>query len=209
MKSLAALVLAAGEGKRFGQPKALAFLEGKTFLQIAVETVRDGGIEQISIVLGAEAQEIGSHPAVIRMFADSARAGAVISISVNEDWRSGRTGSIIMGLKAVPPRMEGALLHQVDFPYIASTTIGLLAEAFALTPERTDSIFLPVHGGRRGHPIIIGQSYWPAIEAMGPDDPLRELIHSDIARVIEVPVPDPGIHRNVNEAGDAAGRKGD
>ncbi len=204
IRSVAAVVLAAGEGRRFGRPKALAVEEGKTFLQIAVDRLRDAGFDRIAVVLGAEAEEIRNDRSLASVVRDCDAGGVRLAFGENHDWRAGRTGSIALGLGLLPADPGGALIHQVDFPQVAVSTFRSLALEFGLTPGAEDRIFLPVHEGRRGHPIVLGRSLWAAVMAMGKDEPLRDLIRQDVSRVTEVRVDDPGILHNVNTPGEAA-----
>jgi CTP:molybdopterin cytidylyltransferase MocA len=116
----------------------------------------------------------------------------------NARWREGRTSSIQEGLRALSPVSRGALLHQVDFPEVRAETVRALVASFAGLPRSEGQILVPVEGGRRGHPIVLGRSIWPEVAALSADEPLRTVVHRDPARVVEVAVPDPGIHRNRN-----------
>ena len=203
-RSVAAIVLAAGEGKRFGRPKALAVEAGKTFLQIAVERLLEAGFDRIAVVLGAESEQLRNDGALASIARDCEARGVRLTFGDNYDWRAGRTGSIALGLGLLPADPGGALIHQVDFPQVTVSTFRSLAREFELTPHAEDRIFLPVHEARRGHPIVLGRSLWAAVMAMGKDEPLRNLIGRDASRVTEVRVDDPGILRNVNTPGEAA-----
>ncbi len=206
-RPVAAVVLAAGEGARFGGPKALAIRDGRTFLQIAIERLREAEFDRIAVVLGAEAANVRRDPSIDPAIRDCATSGARLTFDENPAWIKGRTGSIACGLAAMPAEARGALIHQVDFPCVAAATFLELAAAFDRTPEAEERILLPVHEGRRGHPIVIGRAFWPAIREMGSDEPLRNLIHRIPARLVEIRVGDPGIHINQNER-DTAGEAG-
>ncbi len=193
MSELAGLILAAGEGSRAGGPKALAVTNGQTWIEIAVRLLREAGLGHIVVVLGARHEEI--RPLVRE------EAGHV-SVVLNPAWRHGRTGSLQCGWREIEAA-RGVLLHQVDFPEVRPDTIRSLGEAFvAATPDNPGPercIFVPTEGGRRGHPILLGRDLWPEVSMLGPDEPLHAVLRRDPKRVIEVPVEDPGIHRNRNE----------
>ena len=55
---VAAVVLAAGASTRFGSPKLLARLDGRTLLEHVLEAVREAGIDETVVVLGHAADEI-------------------------------------------------------------------------------------------------------------------------------------------------------
>lgn len=193
-RSIAAVILAAGEGRRFGGPKALACLGGKSWLTIAVERIREAGIGNIHVVVGAGAETVvAEHPLDIVWV-------------VNEQWTLGRSRSIARGLSAVPTACGGALIHPVDYPMVLATTFNALARRFESDPDGASRIFVPVHDRFRGHPIVLGRAIWPEVQRLGDDEPLRIVVRRDPGRVIEVEVDDPGIHRNINTA--AALREG-
>jgi len=189
----AAVILAAGAGRRFGGPKALARRGEKTWLEIAVERVSDADFGWATIVLGAEAAAVRA-----ALPAGDSRTRATLSWVINTEWQAGRTGSIAAGLVDLRGWARGALIYPVDFPVVDTETIYQLAGAFDATGEAEEKIILPVSGGRRGHPIIIGRQVWPEILALGRDDPLHLIVRRDAARVVEVAVNDAGIHRNIN-----------
>lgn len=192
--SVAAVILAAGEGRRFGGPKALARLGDKSWLSIAVERIREAGIGNIHVVVGAAAETVMAEhsPDVVWV--------------VNEQWTLGRSRSIARGLSAIPADCGGALIHPVDYPMVLATTFGALARRFESDPAGPARIFVPVHDRFRGHPIVLGRAIWPEVQRLGDDEPLRIVVRHDPGRVIEVEVDDPGIHRNINTA--AALREG-
>ena len=188
---VAIIVLAAGEGRRFGGPKALARLEAKSWLELALERVREAGHEGITVVVGAEAERVRG-----------SIAGSGISWVENADWKAGRTGSIICGLRSLPEGTRGALLHSVDFPFVAASTFRALVRAFEDDAEAELGIWLPLDGEKTGHPVLVGRAIWGEILALGPDEPLRRIMRADAARVATVGVDDPGIHRNINSLSD-------
>ena len=77
---IAGLILAAGESSRMGTPKATLAYRGRTFLELIVETLREGGLERIFVVLGHQAAEIQR-----RVEIDFAQ------VVINPDYRSGQT----------------------------------------------------------------------------------------------------------------------
>ena len=195
---LGVILLAAGEGHRLGGPKALAQLGERSFLDIAVHTISRAELGWISIVVGAEAERVQASLTVPPMSRDTRFSRATLAWVQNSEWAAGRTGSLQRGLATLPEWADGALIHQVDFPHVTAETFGTLASHFEFDPYSDERIFLPVHGGRRGHPILIGREIWPEIASLGPDEPLHAIVHRDAARICEVEVPDEGIFRNIN-----------
>ena len=208
---LAALILAAGAGTRYGTPKALACLAGRTWLELAAERAQQAGFAPILAVTGAEEERVRTAWRGLGGAADPAANRPPIEWVSNPDWPRGRTGSIQAGLCALAHRddvglaPQGVLIYPVDFPYVSVTTLRALARAFHETRAAERGIFLPVNHGRRGHPILVGWTVCTEITRLGPDESLRFVIHHDPERIREIVVADEGIHRNVNTRADERG----
>ncbi|MFO7653587.1 MAG: nucleotidyltransferase family protein [Candidatus Krumholzibacteriia bacterium] len=203
---VATLVLAAGAGRRWGGPKALARLGERTWLELAVERSRGAGCAPVVVVVGCRADEVRRSLAGRAAAADPGTnhpppTGPVADDIVwieNPRWEQGRTGSIIVGLRALPATAAGALLMPVDFPLVRTATLRALCAGFAAAADPAARITVPVHAGHRGHPIVLGRAVWAEVMALGRDAPLRAVVRQDPARIVTVTVDDPGILRNVN-----------
>ncbi|WP_405013944.1 NTP transferase domain-containing protein [Kitasatospora sp. NBC_01539] len=142
---VAALVLAAGGGRRLGgRPKALVRLRGRTLLEGALAAVRAGGCAPVVVVLGAEAGRV--------------RAGADTGDCVlveNPAWESGMGSSLRAGLAAVPADASGVLVMLVDTPGVTAEAVARLVAAHRAGGE----LVAAAYDGRRGHPVLIGARY--------------------------------------------------
>jgi CTP:molybdopterin cytidylyltransferase MocA len=181
---LMAVVLAAGEGRRVGGPKALLPVEGRSFLARACSLLARPGVTTVVVVLGAEAERVRAEAGVPE--------GTVVV--ENEGWRDGMLSSVWRGLEAAEARgADGILLHPVDHPLIAPETVdGVVAAlrggAFAA---------VPVHSGRRGHPGGFAREAFAALRAAPLDQGARAVLARYRERVVEV-VGDPGCLLGVN-----------
>src|SRR5438093_1037471 len=96
-ETIAAVVLAAGEGRRFGGPKQLHVIDGITMLERVLIAVERSGIAARLVVLGARAEQIT---------ADVPLHGAVAVVSPR--WADGQAASITRrpdrGSAAAPAR---------------------------------------------------------------------------------------------------------
>ena len=186
-----AVVLAAGGSTRMGRPKAL-IPDGngeETWLSRVVAACREGGCDPVLVVAGEDADAVG---------AEASRAGA--RVVENGAWARGRSTSIKAALPHLPAGARGLVLFPVDHPLAGSGVVAALREAQAGSPE--GQVFLPVHGGRRGHPVLLAAALFPALAALGDDEPLRTVIHAPGRRIVEVPVEDEGILRNLDRPED-------
>ena len=188
MKGIAAIVLAAGSGRRAGQPKLFLMSGLRTFLEKIILTLEAAGVADIVIVVSTESEERAT-----------ALAGGH-QVFVNGRPERGPLSSLRIGIDAVTGR-DGYLVWPVDHPEVTSGTIRALAAAFC---DHANSVIKPRCRGQAGHPVIITSSL--ASRVPGEDVPggLAALIRSSGTPVTLVDVEDPGVARNINTKDDLA-----
>ncbi len=138
MTGTAGLVLAAGQGRRFGGPKAPAVVDGERLVDRAVRVLHEGGCDPVVVVLGAW---VGHVP----------RAEVI----ENPAWAAGISTSLRAGLTAVAarPEVEQVVLTLVDLPGLTGAAVErLLAEGGTLAAAS--------YGGERGHPVLLAREHW-------------------------------------------------
>jgi molybdenum cofactor cytidylyltransferase len=178
---IAAIVLAAGKSERMGgHPKALLKFRGKTFLEHVLDGVKGAGIDTTVIVVGHHQNEIASalNPA---------------NLVFNPEYQQGMSTSVRAGIKALPDGIQGAGIFLVDHPLIDASTIVTLAAQL-----RPGSIVVPVHDGRRGHPVFFSADLFHEILGLRPDQGLNTVVRKDPGRIIEVPVDNPGVLSDID-----------
>jgi len=183
---LTAVILAAGESKRMGSPKALLPYHDRTFLEHLVEITKHPKIGSQLIVLGAGAEAISNH------------VGLTPEMTVvNPDWESGQLSSIKAALKSIGSRpTDGILLCLVDHPLISSGLIADLVEAFYRTNKL---IVLPTLRGKRGHPVIFSAKLFGELLAAPETTGARSVVWNYAAEVCEVPTSEEGVILNLND----------
>ncbi|HKN53049.1 MAG TPA: nucleotidyltransferase family protein [Amycolatopsis sp.] len=144
----AGLLLAAGAGRRFGGPKALALLDGEPLVLRALRTLEAAGCEPVRVVVGAAA------PEVTALLPDPAAA------VVAEDWADGMGASLRAGLAALETVQgpQAVLVHLVDLPWVGAEAIARVAAE--TTP---DVVARAAYDGEPGHPVLFGRRWWPEI----------------------------------------------
>lgn len=168
-----AIVLAAGEGRRMGGPKALLPLGEATFAARTCELLAAAGAEVV-VVLGAEHERV------------RAEAGLApgTQVAVNRRWREGMLTSVWCGLDAAEALgADAVLLHPVDNPFVSPRTIDAVVAAVASGA----AIAVPAHRGRRGHPAGFSRPVWPALRAAPLEDGARSVLRSMAGEVVHVP----------------------
>jgi molybdenum cofactor cytidylyltransferase len=172
----AGLILAAGESRRMGAPKALLGYRGETFLARLVRLF-SARCSSVTVVLGAVAEMPVPAP-----------ARAV----VNASWRDGQTSSMQCGLRAVPPDADGVLFTLVDHPAVEPATIDALLAG-------TGRLRIPRFGGRRGHPIWFSRELISELLAVPPGGAARDAIRAHYPDAEFVDVSDAGILADIDD----------
>ncbi|MCE7762616.1 NTP transferase domain-containing protein [Pseudomonas putida] len=180
--SVVALVLAAGSGTRFGSDKRRATLaDGRSLLAHSVVRAR-AVFDDVRVVLRAgEWGEDFGLPADCR-------------IVVSPNAASGMGHSLAAGARSLrdsPAEAVAILLG--DMPWIESATLRQLA-----TAASASSIVLPRHAGQRGHPVIFGRDFWPALGQLSGDEGARAVVRAQRDCCVVVEVADAGVLRDVD-----------
>jgi molybdenum cofactor cytidylyltransferase len=183
---LAAAILAAGESRRMGQPKALLPYRGATFLEHLLEITRHPRIGVQRVVLGAGEKAIRAR---LRLPDEQ--------VIVNKDWERGQLSSIQATIRSLPPAMtEALIICPVDHPLVSSHLIDSLIRAFDKSGK---AIALPVYQGRRGHPVIFGAKLYDELLAASDSVGARQVVRAHPQDIVEVPTEEEGVVLNLND----------
>ncbi len=183
------IVLAAGRSTRMGQSKAqLEAAPGLTFLEHAVNALRQGGCRYVIAVVNAEEDWTAR-------LADVAGAAVVI----NEMRGSQQIDSIRLGLAQLPEDSEGVFVLPVDFPGVQPATVQAMTEAF----QRSHApVIVPVHDGTAGHPVLFARSIFGELLAEPLPKGAESIVEAHTADRLEVPIADAGVLHDVDSPGD-------
>jgi molybdenum cofactor cytidylyltransferase len=160
---VAAIVLAAGASTRYGQPKQLLSVGGKTMLQHIVDIVLASPVDQTIVVLGHRASEIGA-----------TLKDTPADTVTNEEWEAGLSTSVQAGLQAVRPDVQAALFVLADQPAITPEIIAALLERYQ---ETGGPIVVPTYQGKRGNPALFDCSLFAELMKVRDDQGGRQLIN--------------------------------
>jgi len=177
--SLAAVILAAGESKRMGRPKALLPLGEKTFVEKLISDYQQVGCRPVIVVLGDEADQI-----------QAKIENLDVLIQINSQPERGPLSSLQIGLKAIPSSCRGFFFCLVDHPAISIETLQRLIEKWRANPE---CAIRPRFQGRGGHPVLMGCNWIERVMALPHSSNARQLLRKKSSEVIDLPVSDPGI----------------
>lgn len=163
-----------------GADKALLQYQGRSFLEAIVKNIHEAGIETIVAVLGYHAAEI--QKAVLLQG---------VQIVVNSTYRLGQTSSVQAGLKALDlAGLDSVLLSLVDHPAVPA---GVIRQLLKARQDSEASVVIPVHGGRRGHPVLIGRALFTDLLDLDPGMGANSVIHRYRNSTREVSMEDPSV----------------
>jgi CTP:molybdopterin cytidylyltransferase MocA len=177
------VILAAGAGKRFGEPKAAAEISpGVRFIDAVAQTARAAGLDDIVAVMRSGI----APPADVRSI-------------VNPNPDSEQIASLRLGLaQLVNTPARGALVWPVDHPFVLAKTI---TDFLSFVTERKPLIARPVFNGQHGHPVYFSRDVWRELVTVK-NGGAREIVHQFLSSVEEFTVADRGILRDIDSRAD-------
>jgi nicotine blue oxidoreductase len=156
------VLLAAGEGSRFGRPKALVELDGQTLAERGVHLLRAGGADPILVVTGAAQVKLSGTETVF-----------------NEEWRTGMGSSLRAALNALtdaaeerdhnpalPSDVGAAVVALADQPLVGPEAVARLITAY----RSGASVAVAAYEGKPRSPVLLAREHWPAVIATAVGD---------------------------------------
>jgi molybdenum cofactor cytidylyltransferase len=170
------IVLAGGKSSRMGRPKALLPIggAGETFFDRITRTLLKGGVHDVVVVVGADA--------------DAIRGVVTLPLHVrlvsNPDFERGQLTSLLAGLRAIDrPGVSAALVTLIDSPLISAADVRGLIEA---RREHHAPIVRPAKGGRHGHPVIFGRELFDELRRGDPAQGAKSVVHAHADEIVEI-----------------------
>jgi CTP:molybdopterin cytidylyltransferase MocA len=165
-------LLAAGEGSRFGKPKALVELDGQTLAERGVHMLLAGGADPILIVTGAAQVELDPETPK-----DPEAPGHHIHTVYNGEWRTGMGSSLRAALRALseagepdaaersaavlPPDVAAAVVALADQPLVGAEAVARLIAAH----RAGASVAVAAYQGQPRNPVLLAREHWPEVIA--------------------------------------------
>lgn len=183
-----AVILAAGESRRYGVPKQLLPWQDKTILQHVVEVALAAELGEVVVVLGHAAGKIAC---TLQPYP--------VNLVYNPSYREGMSTSLQAGLRALSPGITGALFILADQPGITPSVLRTLADAYMRGGKK---LLAPWYGGRRGNPVLVDGDLWEEIGRLRGDQGARSLFERYPGEVGLVPVDCPGVTYDIDTPAD-------
>jgi len=168
------VVLAAGCSRRMGVQKLLLPFDGKTVIAHVVDQLVTSCIDRVYVIVGYKGKRIGQE-----------LSDQPVSIVHNSNYKSGMLSSVRCGLGAIPQQCQAVLVALGDQPSITAKLIDQMLQSFTDVEKR---ILVPVHHGKRGHPILFSVRYRDEILTHYDNVGLRGLLYAHRDDVFELTV---------------------
>jgi CTP:molybdopterin cytidylyltransferase MocA len=195
MTAAAAIVLAAGEGRRMGGPKALLVLDGKPLVRWHVERLREVDCQPIVVVvrtsiLGQVGEVLNGLSRVLLVACDTSSMAASLSIGLEQVPRSQARTIVISTVDSLPAQRS---------------TLHLLIAAAMVDGVQ---VATPRYCGRGGHPVVARESLLQVFRHGYPGT-LRDLIRSVDAQRRRLDVDDAAVGHDFDTPADLAALRGE
>ncbi len=200
MVEIGCILLAAGGSSRMGEPKLLkmaggkagAKAGGKTIFEITLERHLESSLSRIAAVVPGWLAGFG--PVMERSSSDRVSFVAMdepcpMSSSLKAGWRR----------LCEQGGLDGIMVSLADQPLVTAGTIDKLIRSFSVSDK---PICVPVFGGARGRPVIIGPGLGDEVLALEGDEGARSLLARHGDDIEEVSVSSDEVHLDFDRPGD-------
>ncbi|MEA2672262.1 MAG: molybdenum cofactor cytidylyltransferase [Chloroflexota bacterium] len=173
------MVLAAGASRRMGRPKQLLPLAGTTLLGTVLAAARAARLDEVVLVLGAEAERVG---------------GAVdtrgVRVVVAADHAEGMGASLRTGVAALGPEIERVAVLLGDQPRVDAALVDAVLDRHRRSGLSAAAASC---GGVLQPPVVADRRLWPQLLGVRGDSGLRALLRAAPGTVATLSVEDAAI----------------
>ena len=181
---ISAIILAAGESKRMGQPKMLLPWGRSTVLQTVITTFQAAGIKDILVVTGGARKQV------------DALIGQTVQTVFNENYARGEMlSSIQIGLRNKMLEAQAMLIGLGDQPQVQMGTIRHILQAYK---QANSSLIVPSYKMQRGHPWLIARELCEEILGMQSPESAREFLNRHSKDILYVPLDTPTVLQDLD-----------
>ena len=185
MSHVAAILLAAGRGTRFGDElKLLAQIGGKALVRHAAEAAVGSLVDPVIVVTGYRSNEV-----------EAALHGLPVQILYNPLFAQGLSTSLKAGFSALPPTTQAAVILLGDMPFVKADLIDALVAEWRESGE--PAALVPTLNGRRGNPVVLSRGVQAVIKGLSGDVGAGSLLREK-SDVLEWPTKDPAVAQDID-----------
>lgn len=169
---MAAVILAAGEARRYGGPKQLLSIDGVPMVRRIASNALAAGLHPVMVVVGSRSEQVVA-------CLDQLDVHAVDNIQ----WASGMGGSIAAGVRALmmqAAQLQSVMVMLADQPAIRVADLERMLARHAQSPDR---ILACQHEGRFSPPCVFPWSYASELASLDARNGAHVLLESHAASV--------------------------
>ncbi len=177
---ITAIILAAGQSKRMGQPKMLLPWGNQTVLSHVIKLFREAGVEDILVVTGGAKEQVEKaieHLKVRTIFNQQFADSEMLS-------------SIHCGISALTSQTQALLIGLGDQPQVQAGSVRRVCDSYRKSKSQ---IVVPSFDMRRGHPWLVERSLWSDLMNIKSSQSPRDFLNTHNEKIQYVPVEDSGI----------------
>lgn len=178
---IAGIILAAGDSRRMGSPKALLDYRGETFAARLIR-IFEKFCDPVIVVAGRHAAQI--------------RAQIGARVVINPDPDRGQLSSLQTALAELPANIEAFLFTPVDSPAVAESTVAAMIGDFRSSRA---PFVIPRFCGKRGHPVLAAGAMTREFLAQLAEAETRAVVNRHENEIRYLDVDDPGILTDVDD----------
>ena len=164
-----------------GAFKPLLPFGNKIVIECCIDYLREGGVEDIVVVLAHRAEELRQHV-------------SGVTFAVNPDPDSEMGASIAAGIRELPETAPATLIALVDHPAVPASVVTTLLDSW----QSGARIVIPTWQGRGGHPVLVDLAFKAELLNLSTTGGLRALFEAHRNDVKRVPVDSPFIARDMD-----------
>ena len=177
---ISAIILAAGESKRMGQPKMLLPWGGRTVIEHVVTTFLKAGVEDIVVVTGGAREQV-----------EKAIERYPVRKIHNKNYATGdMLSSIQCGIREMPDWAQAALIGLGDQPQVLEQSVRAIGEMYN---ESASALIVPSFQRKRGHPWLVTRPLWNELLTLKPHQTPRDFLNNYADRIWYVNLDTPTI----------------
>lgn len=176
---ITAIILAAGESKRMGQPKMLMPWGKSTVLQTVISTIQAAGVNDILVVTGGARVQV------------EMLIGKTVQTVFNNNYETGEMlSSIQVGLAEKMREASAALICLGDQPQVEERSVRYICNAFLTSKSQ---IVVPSYQMQRGHPWLVARPLWNELLVMKPPKTPRDFLKKNARKIHYINVDTPSV----------------
>ena len=174
----AAIILAAGESSRLGQPKQNLLFKGRTLLQSAVDSALQSNCKPVIVMLGANASQINPIAGVTTL--------------KNKDWKEGMASSIRIAIEEINKDLsiDNVIIMLCDQPFVSAELLNALIDKQIETGK---SIVACTYNGTIGVPVLFDHTIFAELLLLQGQEGAKKILKTHANVIATIPFEQGGI----------------